>query len=71
MSETGRRTTLLLTLIGAAASIVAISGYYWWRWRITRQEHSELRGVSEILSECHARIRDIQAQLSAGRVESG
>ncbi len=71
MSDAGRKTTLVVTLISLAASIAVVSSLYWWRMRLARQDRHALRGVSEILSECNARMRDIQAQLRSAPVGEG
>lgn len=63
MSDTGRKTTLVVSLIAAAAAVAVVSGLYWWRMRHARPGAPDLRGVSDILSECQARMRDIRNQL--------
>jgi len=65
MSDASKKTTVAVTLISVAATIAVLSALYWRRVRIARQENQTLRGVSEILSECNARMRDIQSQLGS------
>ena len=62
--DSGRHTSLLLGFVAAAAGIAVMSYLYWWRTRQMRERPASLASVGDILSECHARMRDIQAHLS-------
>lgn len=63
MNDANRKTTLVLSLIAASAAIAAVSYLYWWRLRAGRNSPPSLRGVNDILTECYAKMRDIQADL--------
>lgn len=65
MSESSRKTGLVLGAVVAAAGIVLASSLYMWRLRGERGEEPKPRSVSEVLSDCYARIRQMQADLSA------
>ena len=62
-TDAGRRTIVVVSLITAAAAVAVVSGLYWWRMRTDRGDRLGLRGVRDILQECHSRMRDIQAHL--------
>ncbi|HXG24829.1 MAG TPA: hypothetical protein VNJ09_09760 [Chthonomonadales bacterium] len=65
MSESSRKTGLVLGAVVTAAGIVLASYLYMWRLRAERSEAPKPRSVSEVLSDCYARIRQMQADLSA------
>jgi type VI protein secretion system component VasF len=62
-TDAGRRTIVVVSLIAAAAAVAVVSGLYWWRLKVDRGDRHALRGVRDILQECHARMHDIQAHL--------
>jgi hypothetical protein len=65
VSESSRKTGLVLGAVVTAVGIVLASSLYVWRLRAERGEEGKSRSVSEVLSECYARIRQMQADLSA------
>lgn len=65
VSESSRKTGLVLGAVIAAAGIVLASSLYMWRLRAERSETPKTRSVSEVLSDCYARIRQMQADLRA------
>lgn len=63
--ESGRQTSVLLAFVAAAAGIAVASYLYWWRMKSMRQRSPSLASVGDILSQCHAKMREIQSHLSA------
>lgn len=63
MSDNNRRTAFVIGAIAAAAGI-AVASAILIRNRRAQAAAPTLRSVSEVLSDCYARMRDIQSHLS-------
>jgi hypothetical protein len=64
-TQSERHTALLIGFVAAAAGVALASYLYWWRIRSMRNRPSGLASVSDILTECNAKMREIQSHLSA------
>jgi hypothetical protein len=59
-----RSTAFLVGVITVAAGIAAASYLYWWRVRAMKAPARGMVTVADILTECHAKMREIQSHLS-------
>lgn len=62
----GRQKTYLIVGLVAAAAGVALASYVAWRGsQPTETPEPEMRHVTDILSDCYAKMRDLETQLAA------
>ena len=65
MEDGSRRTALVIGAVAAAAGVAIGSYILIWRMRAARQRPGvPLRTVSEILTDCYTKMRDIQSRLT-------
>jgi hypothetical protein len=64
VNEGSRRTALVIGAVAAAASLAIASYLYMWRRRSEPSLSPPLRNVSDLLSDCYAKMREIQSHLS-------
>lgn len=65
MVEGRQRTYLIVGLVAAAAG-VALASYVAWRGaQPADDKEPEMRHVTDILSDCYAKMRDLETQLAA------
>ena len=62
MNEGSRRLIVVIGAVAAAAG-VAVASYIYFR-RASRNSHEDSRDVTDILMDCYAKVREIQANLS-------
>jgi hypothetical protein len=63
VNEGSRKTALVIGAVAAAAGIAVASGILL-RRRYSSQSRPSLHTVSEVLSECYRKLKDIQGHLT-------
>jgi hypothetical protein len=53
-----------MSLIAAATGVAVVSYLFWLRARTDQQGVPPLRNVTDVLSECYVKMRELQAHLA-------
>ena len=64
MNDNGRKLTFILGTVAAVAG-VAVASYLYFQRSSQHEEQPQLRNVSEILTDCYAKMNELQRNLAA------
>jgi len=64
VNESSRRLTFILGAVAALAGVAVASYFYFGRMNDSDEDNPPLRNVSEILTDCYAKMNELQRNLA-------